>query len=257
MKITVLGCSPAELSNARLSGFLVDDNLLLDAGTIGVALDKDRQEKIRYVLLSHAHFDHIKDLLFFADEMALNNNKRHVTVMSIPEVIGALKKNVFNNIIWPDFTKLPTLEDPVIVLKDINADKTFTVDGYKVTAYEVDHTVPAVAYLIQDNKGKKLLYMGDTGPSGKIWTSLNESGAQIDGAIMEVSLPNSFKDRAILTGHMTPELLKIELDKMNKLPAAIYITHARPGHKEKIREELLRLKINNIKILKDGEVHEI
>lgn len=99
--------------------------------------------------------------------------------------------------------------------------------------------------------------MGDTGPNERIWAALNESGIQIDAAIMEVSLPNSFKDRALMTGHLTPELLKIELDKMRKLPNTIYITHARPGYKDKVQEELLNLKINNVKILKDGEVHEI
>ena len=257
MKITVLGCSAVELSNARLSSFLIGDNLLLDAGTIGTALDERQQEKIKYILLSHAHFDHFKDLLFFADDLGFNNKKRHVKVISIPEVIRALKNNVFNNVIWPDFTELPSAEDPVIRLESIYADKTFNVDGYQVTAYEVNHTVPAVAYLIGDKKGKKLLYMGDTGPNEKIWDSINGSGTQIDGAIMEVSLPNSYKDRALLTGHLTPELLKIELDKMKKHPNTIYITHARPSCKERVQDELLNLKINNIKILKDGEVHEI
>jgi cAMP phosphodiesterase len=257
MKITILGCSAVELPNARLSSFLIDENLLLDAGAIGTALDESRQNKIKYILLTHAHFDHIKDLPFFADDIGLNNEKRHVTVMSIPEVINALEKHVFNNVVWPDFTKLPDPEGPIIKLESIDTDISFGVDGYMVTAYEVNHTVPAVAYVIEDKKGKRLLYMGDSGPNETTWNAFNETEKQIHGAIIGVSLPNRYKDKALLTGHLTPELLKIELDKMKNLPRTIYITHAKPMYKETVREELLKLKISNMKILNDGDIYEI
>lgn len=255
MKMQVLGCSAAELPGSRLSSFLIDEKILLDAGTIGSVLDESEQWKIKHVLLTHAHLDHIKDLPFFADNISINNKKQHVTVISIPKVIHALKSNLFNDVVWPDFTKIPTAENPIIRLESIETEKTFRVDGYKITAYNVNHTVPAVGYVIDDKRGRKLLYTGDTGPNKTIWNSFND--AHIHGIIIEVSLPNRYKNIALETGHLTPGLLKTELDMMLNLPDTIFITHTKPAYKKRVREELENLNINNIKILRDGEIHEI
>jgi cAMP phosphodiesterase len=111
MKIMVLGCSAVELPNSNLTSFLIDGKLLLDAGTIGSALDESAQWKIKYVLLTHAHLDHIKDIPFFADNISMHNINHSVTVMSIPSVIRALKKHLFNDVVWPDFTKIPSPEN--------------------------------------------------------------------------------------------------------------------------------------------------
>ncbi len=174
MKLQVLGCSAVELPKANLSSFLVDGKLLLDAGTIGPALDEGRQWKIRNVLITHAHLDHIKDLPFFADNISIRKRKHHVTVISIPKVIIAIKNNLFNDTVWPDFTKIPTPENPIIRLKSVKTEKPFTVDGYTVTAYKVNHTVPTVGYLIENARGRRLLYLGDTGQNEKIWKCLGK-----------------------------------------------------------------------------------
>jgi ribonuclease BN (tRNA processing enzyme) len=255
MKIHVLGCSAAELPDSRLSSFLIDERILLDAGTIGSVLDESAQWKIKHVLLTHAHLDHIKDLPFFADNISISNKKYHVTVIGIPDVIHALKNNLFNDVVWPDFTKIPTAENPIVKLKSIDIEKTFIVSGYKITAYKVNHTVPAVGYVIEDKRGKKLLYTGDTGPNEKIWNSLNRT--HLHGIIIEVSLPNRHKNLALKTGHLTPELLRLELEKMIRLPDTVYITHYKPVYKKRVQQELKKLNISNMKILKEGEIHEI
>ncbi|RJQ49786.1 MAG: 3',5'-cyclic-nucleotide phosphodiesterase [Nitrospiraceae bacterium] len=255
MKVKVLGCSAVELPHARLTSFLVDDRLLLDAGTIGTVLHEKQQSKVRHVLLTHAHLDHIKDLPFLADNIALHNKNRHLKVYSISDVISALKTNIFNDIVWPDFTKIPTSEAPIIRLETIRAGKSFKVDGFRVTAYEVNHAAPAVAYLIEDKKQKKLLYTGDTGPNTKIWQSLDTT--HLHALITEVSLPNIQKNIALKAGHLTPVLLKKELEKMKRLPDTIFITHFKPVYKKKVQQELKELNISNIRLLKDGDVHEI
>jgi ribonuclease BN (tRNA processing enzyme) len=255
MKLHVLGCSAAELPDSSLSSFLIDDKLLLDAGTIGSVLDESSQLRIKHILLTHAHLDHIKALPFLADNISMSNKRHQITVISISEVIHALKTNLFNNVVWPDFTKMPSSRDPIIKLKSITAEKTMKVDGYKVTAYRVNHSVPAVGYVLENKTEEKLLYMGDSGPNEAIWKSLN--GNHMYGLIIEVSLPTSHRNIALKSGHLTPGLLTEELGKMIALPDNIYITHAKPMYKKKVQEELQKLNIKNMRLLKDGDVYEI
>jgi ribonuclease BN (tRNA processing enzyme) len=250
MKIKVLGCSAVELPNSNLTSFLIDRKILLDAGTIGTALDESAQWKIKHVLLTHAHLDHIKDIPFFADSISMNNKNHHVSVISIPSVIKALKKNLFNDIVWPDFTKIPNPEKPIIRLKSIETGKTFRIDDYRVKAYSVTHSAPAVGYLIEDGNSKRLLYVGDLGPSVAIWKSLKKTG--IHGLITEVSFPNRLKNLAIKTGHLTPGLLALELKKIDILPERIFVAHCKPKYRESVNRELGRLNIKNIKLLSDG-----
>jgi ribonuclease BN (tRNA processing enzyme) len=254
LKVKVLGCSAAELPDANLSSFLVDTKLLLDAGTIGEVLDESEQWKIRNVLITHSHLDHIKDLPFLADNISINNRLHGVNVISTAPVNRALKKNIFNGIIWPDFTKIPNAKKPIITLKNISTKKMFIVDGYKITAYEVNHTVPSIGYMIEDKKGKRLLYIGDTGPSDMIWKALMK---KVHGLIIEVSLPNRFKRMALDAGHLTPDLLACELEKIKILPEKIFITHCKPRYRDKIKKELKMLNIHNIRILRDGALLEI
>jgi ribonuclease BN (tRNA processing enzyme) len=255
MKLQVLGCSAVELPKLNLPSFLVDDRILLDAGTIGSFLDEKRQWKIRHVLITHAHLDHIKDLPFFADNILSNKKRFHVTVISVPEVVRALRQYIFNDTVWPDFTRIPTTDNPIIRFRNIKTEKAFTIDGYTITAHEVSHAVPAVGYLIEDKKGKRLLYTGDSGPTDTIWDSLSQT--RIHALITEVSFPNRLRKVALRTGHLTPGLLNEEMKKTKTIPDNILITHFKPLYSKSIREELRKLPCSKIRILKDGETFRL
>jgi len=252
MRIQVLGCSGAELPNNNMTGFLVDRMLLLDAGTIGEALPKSDQWKIRYILLTHPHLDHIKAIPFFVDNIVSNDRDQYVTLYSKPRVIHALHKNLFNGLIWPDFTKIPSRKNSVLRLTEIPPEMPFDVDSYKVTAFKVSHTAPAIGYLVEDADGIRLLYTGDTGPTKTIWQACDND--PIHGLIIEVSFHNGLTDKALELGHLTPELLGEELKKMKNMPERIFITHSKPGQKDKIKEELDDLGLDNIEILEDGQI---
>lgn len=252
MRLTILGSSGAEVEGHKLPAFLVDSCLLLDAGTIGASLSEAEQRKIRFILLSHSHLDHIRGIPFLADNIMLRNKKNDITIISIRCVLDALRNNLLNGTIWPDFTKIPDT-DPVLKLREITAGQTFGIDDYEITAYSVSHSVPAVGYIITDMKGKRLLYTGDTGPTDIIWKAARE----INCAIIEVTFPNGMEDRAIKTGHLTPGLLVKELNKMESLPEKILITHPKPQYLKQIKKEIEALHLKNIKILKDGKTYEI
>jgi ribonuclease BN (tRNA processing enzyme) len=255
LKIQVLGCSGAELPDSHLPGFMIDGRILLDAGTIGAALDIKQQGKIRYILITHAHLDHIKGIPFLADNIAADNKNHHITLVSKSQVIQALKHSLLNGIVWPDFAKIPTPANPVVRFKTIPVGKAFTIDGYSITAYRVSHSIPAVGYLVEDKRGRRLLYTGDTGPTETLWSMVNRT--KIHGLIIEVSLPNKFAPLALKTGHLTPKLLKTELEKMNSLPDRIFISHYKPHYKERIKREVEKLGIRNITILRDGDTFHL
>ena len=255
MRLRVLGSSISELPKVSLSSFLIDEKLLFDAGVILSALKDNELFNIKHIFITHAHLDHIKDLPFFAEHILLNGRRHQITVMSIPPVLQSLKDNIFNDTVWPDFTRIPTCRNPIIRLKKIYTEKTVRIDGYKITARSLTHTVPAVSYMVENSNRKRLLYIGDTGPTKTIWKSLDS--AKINALIIEVSFPDRYKNLALKTGHLTPKLLQLELNKMKRLPDAVYISHCKPAYKNEIEEELKNLKIGNVKLLRDGITYEV
>ena len=253
MKLKVLGSFGAELEGYRLPAFLLDRCLLLDAGTIGASLNEAEQWKIRVILLTHSHLDHIRGIPFLVDNIFLRKKRHNITVIGIQHVLDALKNNLLNNTIWPDFTEIPDTKNPLLKLKTIVPLQAFSVCGYKIVAYGMNHSVPAVGYIITDIKGKRLLYTGDTGPTDTIW----KAAKGINSAIAEVSFPNRMEEVAIKTGHLTPRLLMKDINKMENLPEKILITHPKPQYLKQIKKEIEALHLNNIEILRDGEEYEI
>lgn len=254
MILRVLGASGAEFPGFNPPAFLIDGAFLLDAGTIGAVLDEDAQWDIRDILLTHSHLDHIRGIPFLADNIIMKNKKHSVTIMGIPATLDTLKTHLLNGTVWPDFTKIPNAENPVLKLKPITLNKAFKLNGYKFTAYHVSHTVPAVGYVVESPDGRRLLYTGDTGPSNEIWRA---AAKPLHAAIIEVSMPNDMHDMAILTGHLTADLLEVELAKMKLQPDMILITHPKPQHLKVIEAELKALKRKSIRLLKSGDRIEV
>jgi len=252
MKLRILGSAGAELPDFRPPAFLLDDQLLLDAGTIGSVLSEEEQWKIHTIFITHSHLDHIRSIPALADNIIIRNQIHTVSVQSIGEVITAMQNHLFNDIIWPDFTKIPTEENPVLKFTTISPYQENTVHGYRVTAIPVNHTVPTVGYLVKSG-GRTLVYTGDTGPTEEIWAHC--SGA--DALIVEVSFPDSMEDLALLTKHLTASMLVKELAKIDVLPKRILITHPKPQYYDIIHREIIALAIGGVELLRDGSVYEI
>lgn len=252
MKLRVLGSAGAEFPDFRPPAFLIDERLLLDAGTIGAVLAEDEQWNIGSILITHAHLDHIRALPALADNIIIKNIEHTVQVYSVQPVISALCDHLFNGLIWPDFTRLPDECKPVISLNPICVNQEYVIDGYAVKGVAVNHTVPTVGYLVEKN-GTRLAYTGDTGPTEEFWH--HASGA--DALIVEVSFPDCMESMALLTRHLTSSLLRKELDKMGTLPRRILITHPKPQYYDTIRREVDSLGMQEIILLHDGDEFEL
>ena len=255
MKVRVLGCHGAELSNHGTCGFLVNRSVLLDGGTICSSLTIAEQRKIRYVLISHIHADHIKGLPFLSENLIGQRGQKPVVVISIRPVLAGLRRHLFNNQIWPDFTKLPSRSNPIFRLRAIREGETIKIDGLEVQAFRVNHTIPCAGFLIRQ-KNSSLLYSGDTYKTDKIW-KIAAKAPDLKAAIIETSFPNSLRDLAVSSKHLTPALLLQEFSKIGKPRLPLYIYHMKPRYLEAIRRELKQLKIKKLIMLKDGMIFDV
>ncbi len=255
MKIKVLGCSGAEFPGHNPPAFLLDDDIVFDAGSLTNTLGEGDQAKLKDIFITHAHLDHIRGISFLADNIIVAKRKQRVNIISIPSVINTIKKNLLNDSLWPDFTMIPDYENAVLRYKELKAGQSIKINDYKITSYRVHHSVPAVGYLVEDSNKKRFFYTGDTGPNDSTWKKIGDK--KIHCLIIEASFPDKMKEMAIMTGHLTPQLLKEEIRKIKQMPEHIYITHPKPQHLKVIKAELERLKIKNLKLLKDGDIIRI
>ncbi|MCL4457263.1 MAG: 3',5'-cyclic-nucleotide phosphodiesterase [Nitrospirae bacterium] len=255
MKIKVLGCSGAEFPGHNPPAFLLDDDIVFDAGSLTSTLVEAEQAKLKNIFITHAHLDHIRGISFLADNIIVAKRKQRVNIISIPSVIKTIKKNLLNDSLWPDFTMIPDYENAVLRYRAVKAGSSIRIGDYNIALHKVNHSVPAVGYLVESGNKKRFFYTGDTGPTGSTWEKMGDR--KLNCLIIETSFPNKMRDLAVLTGHLTPQLLKEEIMKIKQMPEHIYITHPKPQHFKVIKAELEKLKIKNLRLLKDGDTIRI
>jgi cAMP phosphodiesterase len=254
MKLRILGCSGGIGGEAlRTTALLVDDDILIDAGTGVGDISIDELARIDHLFLTHTHLDHIACLPLMIDSVADRRN-RPLTVYGIPEVLGILRKHVFNWQVWPDFAEIPSADRPFMRYQPIELLQPLTIGARIITPLPVDHTVPAVGYRLDSGAGS-LVFSGDTGPCDAFWQAVN----QIDNlrhVIIECAFPDSEAALAVLSKHLCPSMLASELRKLER-PCEIHITHLKPGQMEVTMAEIERcLGEFNPRMLRNNQVFE-
>jgi ribonuclease BN (tRNA processing enzyme) len=259
MEIRVLGCYGSQLPGYGLTGFLIDGKTLLDAGAVTSVLTLDEQARIDHVLITHAHLDHIRDLAFLSENILYLKRDHPLAVVGTKCVIETLKAHLFNDAIWPDFSVIPSNENPAIRFITIRAGEKMRFGHLGITAIPVHHSVETVAYLVEAEKDARLtaaVFVGDTGPTEEIWQVAGRGG-DIHAIFVETSLPGDMLDIAELTGHLTPADLAIELKKLGSLNPQIYLYHMKIQYREEILREIALMQNCNIHVLQDGQVIHI
>jgi cAMP phosphodiesterase len=251
MKVRIFGSAGSEALGLNPPAFLIDNFLLLDAGTVSLTMEEIAQCGITHIFLTHAHFDHLKGIPFLLDNLNSMNQACRIAVLSGRPVISDLRKHIFNNRIWPDFTAIPDAQNAILRYQVISTRKPVVIGDYVIRATKVNHSVPAYGYLVEHASGASLLYTGDTGPTGAIWEKMR--GHNVKALIIEVSFPNELSSRALATGHLSPALLEAEIRKMPKLPEKIYISHLKPPFRSQIVAELARIPGVCLELLEEGK----
>jgi len=235
MRLRVLGCSGSIGGQQnRTTSFLVDHDILIDAGTGVGDLSLAELTLIDHIFVTHSHLDHVNSIAFFLDSVG-TLRPRPVTVYATGATIAILKKNLFNWDIWPDFTVIPTPEQPFLRYQDVEVGKVITLNGRRITVLPAVHTVPAVGYQLDSGKGS-LVFTGDTGPNDALWKVVNGI-ENLRYLIIETAFSDKDRELAKLAQHLCPSMLADELAKL-KRPAEIYITHLKPSEIELTMQEI-------------------
>lgn len=225
MKIRVLGCSGGIGGGLRTTAMLVDDDVLIDAGTGVGDLSLESLARIDHIFVTHSHLDHVTSIPFLVDTVCWMRGNP-IVVYGIKEVLDILRAHLFNWKIWPDFTQIPDGDKPFMVYREIKVGETVELKGRRFTAIPAEHTVPAVGYALETPRAA-LIYSGDTTVNDGLWKVVN-STPNLKYLIIETAFSNKERDIAVASRHLCPEMLAQELGKMNVNPE-VYITHLKPG----------------------------
>ncbi len=238
MRLRVLGCSGGIGGQQnRTTSFLADDDILIDAGTGVGDLSLAELTTIDHIFITHSHLDHVNSIAFFVDSVGALRSKP-VTVYALAQTIAILKKNLFNWDVWPDFTMIPTAEEPWLRYHEVEVGQVIMLGARKITVLPAVHTVPAVGYLLDSGRGS-LVFTGDTGPNDALWNVVNKL-ANLKFLIIETAFSDKDRQLAELAKHLCPSMLGEELAKFT-LPADVYITHLKPSEIELTMQEIEEL----------------
>jgi ribonuclease BN (tRNA processing enzyme) len=253
MKIRVLGAYGAEGLGQRPTSFLVNDRILIDAGTVGGALTMPEQTLIEHALITHSHLDHVAGLAFLTETLAFSETRGPLTVASLEPVVNALRAGVFNNLAWPDFAQIP-LDAPVMKYRTLVEEAEQRVGEAWVTPVAVNHTVPTSGFIFHDGT-TGFIFSGDTGPTEALWKAARGLRG-LRAAFVECAFPNRMAKLAEVARHMTPTLIRRELDKLPPdIPVWIY--HIKPQFYDEIADELSRVDAARVTIIEQDKTYSL
>ncbi len=222
-----------------MTSFLVDGVVAVDAGAITRALTIAEQRAIRHVLITHSHVDHTATLPFLL-ENTFGANSEAVSIYSTKRILGVVRRHLFNNDTWPDFSRIPNQLYPTVRFVDVVAETPFVIAGLpggdlEVTAIPVNHIVPTVGLLLRQG-GTSVLFTSDTGPTERVWELANRA-PDLAAVITECSFPNRLQELADVSRHLSPQTLATELAKLDR-PVRALIYHFKPPYVDELRSEL-------------------
>jgi ribonuclease BN (tRNA processing enzyme) len=234
-----------------LTSYLVGDAVAVDAGCLGLYATPAEQARVKHLFLSHTHLDHLASLPALLTNTYTGDGDC-VTVYGSDAVLDCLRRDLFNDRLWPDFVRLSAEGPPYLRLRQLHPDRPVECGGLRITPVAVNHLVPTLGFLIED-AGATVVIASDTGPTEAIWERAGRA-ANLKAVFLEATYPNAQADLADLARHLTPALFAREVRKLNR-PARFIAVHISPRSRDQIVQELESLGIPALEIGKLGSTY--
>jgi ribonuclease BN (tRNA processing enzyme) len=235
--------------NQFLTSFLINDTVALDAGSIGLYGGPTEQARVKHLLLSHTHSDHLATLPVFLLN-AYQGDGDCVTVYGSEVVLDCLHWHVFNDVFSPTFMRLSEQRPAYLKLQALQPGEPVELDGLRVTPVQVHHAVPTLGFIVE-GKGATVIFPSDTGPTQEIWDR-GRKKRNLKAVLLEAALPNSMTWLAEVAGHLTPALFAAEVAKLGGT-AQFLAVHIMPNHRRQVVKELKALGLGNVGIAECGK----
>jgi len=253
MRIQVLGCSGGIGDGRHTTSFLIDDDILLDAGSGVTTLSRDALRRIDHVFLTHTHLDHILSLPLLLDSVA-GERDQPVLIHAIDEVLDILKAHLFNWRIWPDFSGIPTEASPFMRYAPLRQGETVQLGARAFTAVPACHVIPAVGYLLRGEHGS-VLFSGDTASHEAFWQVANATD-DLRHLWVECSFGEDQADIALASKHYCSRTLANDLAQLRAGPE-VWVSHLKPGGEALIMAELASMQPRALRVLEQGAVFDV
>jgi ribonuclease BN (tRNA processing enzyme) len=235
-----------------MTTFLLNESSALDAGALTPSLTIAEQRKIRRVVLTHSHVDHVATLPFFIEN--LFGSSRSVEIAAPASVLNPIRKHLFNDELWPDFSRLPSRKSATVRFRPIRPGGAYRSGGLSFRPIPVFHIVPTFGYLVSA-AGRSILFSGDTGPTRRLWNAADRA-RDLKAIFLEVSFSDDQEDVARAARHLTPKMIPGELAK-TRSQAPVFLYHMKPPSLEAIRREVRALRMPRLRFLRQGETLEL
>jgi ribonuclease BN (tRNA processing enzyme) len=234
MRLKVLGCSGGIGVDLRTTSLMIDDDILIDAGTGVSQLTLEQMAGLRHIFLTHTHLDHIAGLPLLVDSI-FDRIHEPLVIHGQPATIEAVQQHIFNWVVWPDFARLPRADAPVMRYEIMRPGARVGIGGRELEMIPVNHVVPGVGYRVTGPEGGVFAFSGDTTTNDTLWAALN-AHERLDLLIVECAFTDADIEIARLAYHYCPQLLAADLRKLRHRPA-LRITHLKPGGEAGIMDQ--------------------